>query len=132
MTRKKACTALLFAAAGCGFWDPLDQEGLRVTLSPVDTALYVGDTFEVRGAMVNSYFDLYPSDDIHYVGLDPAVSVTSDGRVTGISYGRARIVAVREHLADTSFVTVVPVGTLAMTSFSALDVMNVDGSGYSP
>lgn len=130
MTGKRACAALLLAA-GCALWDPLDQPGLRVMLSPVDTALYVDASMMVRGEMVNSFFDVYPSEDIRYRGLDSTISVTSNGRVTGVSYGRGRIVAYREQLADTGFVTVVPQGTLALSSFSALDVMNIDGSGYS-
>ena len=132
MTRHGARTfVLVVALTGCHFWNELDQPGLEVRLSPSDTALYVSDSLMARGAMMNRYGDVYASEHISFLGLDPNVTVTSSGWVIGVSYGRARMVARREQYADTGFVSVVPPGTLAMNSFSSLDVMNVDGSGMS-
>lgn len=123
---------VLTAAAGCGFMDPLDQDGLYVLLRPADTALYVSENLQVRGLMVNAYGDQYPSEHFAYRGLDASVTVSSSGLVTGLSYGRARVIAARERFADTAWVSVVPPGTLAFSlqaEESRVDVTNVDGSG---
>lgn len=125
--------AILILASACGFFDPLDQAGLGVILLPPDTALYVGASFKARGLMVNSYGDQYPSAHLRYAGLDPSASVGPDGTVTGVSYGRARVVAMRAHMADTGWLSVVPTGTLAlslMSDQSRVDVVNTDGSGF--
>lgn len=123
---------LLVVAGACSFFDPLGQVGLRVLLSPSDTALYVGAHFKTRGLMVNSYGDQYPSDHLRYASLDPSVSVAGEGTVTGLAYGRARVVVTRADLSDSSWVSVVPVGTLALSKISdqpTVDVVNTDGSG---
>jgi len=103
---------------------------MSMKMIPADTALYVGASLTATGKMVNSYGDTYPSQHIHYQGLDPSVSVTPWGKVTGISYGRARIVARREDFIDTGFVSVVPPGVLGLGSFSSVDFVNNDGSGF--
>src|SRR2546426_11413004 len=90
---------MLVVAGACSFFDPLHQEGLRIILSPPDTALYVGARLKARGLMVNSYGDQYPSDHLTYAGLDPSASVERDGTVTGVTYGRARVVVTRADLA---------------------------------
>jgi len=131
MIQRVRLLSLVALVMSCAFFDPLDQPGLTMRLIPADTALFVGNSLMAGGRMINSYGDTYPSEHIHYVGLDSSVSVTFQGRVTGISYGRARIVAKRDDFVDTGFVSVVPSGTLALTSFSSLDVAGVDGSNYS-
>jgi hypothetical protein len=125
-------TAMLVVASSCSFLDPLNQSGLGIIMSPPDTALYVGAHLRARGLMVNSYGDLYPSAHLRYAGLDSSASVEGDGTVTGIAYGRARVVVTREQLADTSWVSVVPTGTLAVSTISdqpTFYVVNADGSG---
>jgi hypothetical protein len=126
------CTVLVIAGA-CTFFDPLDQAGLGVILLPADTALYVGSSFTARGRMANSYGDQYPSEHIRYAGLDPSATVGPDGTVTGVSYGRARVVVTRGDFADTGWVSVVPAGTLALSKISeqsTVDIVNADGSGF--
>lgn len=125
--------AMFVLAGACGFFDPLDQAGLGVILLPPDTALYVGSSFKARGLMVNSYGDQYPSEHLTYAGLDPSASIGPAGNVIGVSYGRARVVAMRAHMADTGWVSVVPTGTLALSLISdqsTVDVVNTDGSGF--
>ena len=125
--------AMLVVASACGFPDPLHQAGLGVLLTPRDSALYVGAHFQARGLMVNSYGDEYPSAHFWYAGADPSASVDPGGTVTGIAIGRARVVANRAGMADTGWVSVVPAGTLALSSMSDQShvvVVNVDGSGF--
>lgn len=124
--------AMLVTVGACTFFDPLRQEGLGVLLSPPDTALYVGAQFRARGLMENSYGDQYPSTHLRYAGLDPSATVDVGGTVTGIAYGRARVVVTRANLADTGWVSVVPTGTLAVATRgdrSTVFVVNSDGSG---
>lgn len=122
---------VLLLASSCALGDPLAQEGLRVSLAPADTALYIGHAFLARARMVNRYNDVYPSDEIRFARLDTAVSVTAGGTVTARAYGRARVLAFRDGLADTASVSVVPEGVLLLTSSVSADVANVDGSGIS-
>jgi len=130
MRRSPAWFWLAIASGGaCQFFDPLSQGGLGIRLAPRDTAVYVGAQFSARGVMTNSYGDVYSSDHIRYAGLDPAISVTPLGTVTGTMYGRARVIAVRGPLADTALVSVVPVGTLGVSDGSSVDIVSVDGSG---
>lgn len=132
MTIRLLKTSWMVLLAGCFLWDPLDQPGLQMKFFPHDTALYVGASLMATGKMINIYGDTYPSNNIKYVGLDPNVSVTSSGKVTGLVVGRARIVARRDQFVDTGVVSVVPVGTLALSSFTSIDIADVDGSGWKP
>lgn len=132
MTIRLLKSSWIVLLAGCLLWDPLDQPGLQMKFFPHDTALYVGASLMATGKMINSYGDTYPSNNINYVGLDPNVSVTSSGKVTGLVVGRARIVARRDQFVDTGVVSVVPVGTLALSSFTSIDIAGVDGSGWKP
>jgi len=123
--------AALVVVGACSFFDPLDQAGLNVILLPPDTALYVGASFQARGLMVNLYGDQYPSEDIRYAGPDPSATVGQDGTVTGVSYGRARVAATRAGFAAIGWVSVVPMGTLALSRISeqsTVDIANADGS----
>lgn len=124
---------LVTAGGACSFWDPLSQPGLSVTLSPPDTSLYMGAQFQARGLMRNRYGDQYPSDHLRYAGLDPAVSVERNGNVTGVAYGRAALFVDRDGLTATSWVSVVPAGTVALSrrsDQSRVDIVNLDGSGF--
>jgi Tol biopolymer transport system component len=124
--------ALLTGLSACSAFDALDQEGLSISVAPADTAVTLGGQVIIRGLMVNKFGDRYPTDQIEYQALDPAASVSGTGTVTGLAYGRARIVASRGDLADTGRVSVVPPGTLALSSISdqsAVSLASTDGSG---
>ena len=129
MTKRLAVVAALCLASACDLFDPLNQGRLRVEVEPRDTALYVGASFYPRALMVNYYQDRYPSEHLVYRALDAAIRVDGDGRITGLAFGRARYVVEREHLVDTGWVSVVPAGVLAVSSDSAVYVVNTDGSG---
>jgi Tol biopolymer transport system component len=121
--------------SGClgDFFNPLDQPGLRVVVLPADTAVYAGAQYRARGRMLNQYGDLYPSEHIDFGGADAAASVSGAGVVSGETIGRARVIARRGDLADTSWVSVVPQGTLAFSLLadpSFVDLINLDGSGF--
>ena len=123
---------ILIIVDACNFFDPLDQAGLNLVLAPPDTTVYVSASFKARGLMVNSFGDQYPSEHIRYEGLDQNARVGLDGTVFGVSYGRARVTATRARFADTSWVSVVPAGTLALSRISdqsVVDIVSVDGSG---
>jgi hypothetical protein len=125
---------LVAGLSACSAFDALDQEGLNIAVAPADTAVTLGGQVIVRGLMVNEFGDRYPSDQIEYHALDPAATVSGGGTVTGLAYGRARIVASRGNLADTGWVSVVPPGTLALSSISdqsAVSLASTDGSGLS-
>jgi len=125
--------ALLALVSGCGFLDPLDQAGLHLEMSPRDTAVTLNAHLQARALMVNSYQDRYPSTHIRYRGLDAIAPVRSDGDVTGLAFGRARVVGLRGDLADTGWVSVVPTGTLAVSTLSdnsVVSVMETDGSRF--
>jgi hypothetical protein len=126
-----ASACVLAAAAGaCAFLDPLRQGGLGVEISPRDTALYVGARFQSHALMVNSFGDRYPSTHLRYQGPDTSASVSPGGIVTGIAFGRARLVVRRSALTDTGWVSVVPAGVLAVAASGMVRVIHTDGSGY--
>jgi hypothetical protein len=121
---------ILGFAGACTFFEPIDEQA-NVVFTPADTALNTGARFQARGMMLNGYGDLYPSEHLEYSGLDPAVRVDRDGSVTGLAYGRARVMVSRGELSDTGWVSVVPAGTLALSRASeqsTVDIVNVDGS----
>ena len=120
--------ALPLTVGACAFLDPMSQAGLGVLLTPRDTTLYVGAQFQARGLMVNSYGDQYSSTRLRFAGVDSSASVDVGGTVTGLGYGRARIVVTRADLADTGWVSVVPTGALAVAASGGVHVVNTDGS----
>ena len=120
------------AVGACFFPDALDQSGLGVRISPSDTLVYVAASYQAHGAMRSGNGDLYSSSHLRFAGPDSSASVTSDGVVTGRLLGRARVVLMREHLADTGWVSVVPSGQFAVSTISSqakIYLVNADGSG---
>lgn len=132
-TPLRAWPLAVLAVANCSFFNPLDQPGLRLVLVPHDTAVYIGGQFQERGSMLNSYGDLYATEHVRYAGLDSGIAVGTTGVVTGLNHARARVMVTRGRFADTGWVSVVPIGQLALSRMSdpsSVDVMNVDGSGF--
>jgi hypothetical protein len=128
-----AAAMLLLLGCLSDFVNPVNQDGALIEFQPRDTALYTGSSYLAQAKMRNGYGDLYPSEHIEYAALDSMVSVSRRGRVTGGALGRARVIATRADLADTGWVSVVPVGTLALSlvsEHSFVDVVNLDGSEF--
>jgi WD40-like Beta Propeller Repeat len=131
VTRRGAGIAILLAAAACAE----DQIGppASISLAPPDTMLYVGHSLTRHDVVVGAYGVNRPNDDIHYWTPDSSiVSVTRAGVITGLAYGRARIVVSSGGVADTSRVSVVPVGTLAIGEAygGTISVVELDGSAF--
>jgi Tol biopolymer transport system component len=122
---------LIFASTGCTFFEPFDKDGLRIAMVPADTAMTVGGSLILKGRMVNRYGDVYPSEHIDFRSLDPALTLSGDAVASATSVGRFGVVAHRDDLADTGWVSVVPPGTLALSSISETSevvVVQTDGS----
>jgi hypothetical protein len=115
----------------CFFPDALAHSGATVRIHPADTLLYVGTRFRALATMVDVQGNPYASTHVAFTTPDSSVSVTREGLVTAVAYGAGRVVAYRELLEDTSWVSVVPQGTFAVSSRGdgAIHVVTADGSG---
>ncbi len=132
MIRQRLCVmvALSLGALSCSFFDPVSQGGYSVTARPLDTALLVGNAFQVRAIMKNSFGDTYPSSHIDFHSQDSSV-VVSGRTVMAVKLGRASIIASRDDLRDTVYVSVVPTGMLGVVDRDSAKVriMRTDGAG---
>ena len=124
---------LVLAACGGGSGEPVDPgdpnepDVSAVDIAPADTSLYVGGSFQARPTVTITSGEIFPGDHVEYESLDPGVSVSSAGVVTGQAIGRARVVAMRGELRDTAWISVVPQGTIAFNG-AGLTVARLDGS----
>jgi hypothetical protein len=106
----------------------------KLDMAPDDTALYAQNGFNVR-AVVRDRLNNVRSDPIAFTAGPLAVTVTSAGRVTGGDIGRVFVAAKAGSLIDTTWVSIVPHGTVAgffgcgLGNVSGLGVMELDGSG---
>ena len=122
---------LIFASTGCTFFEPFDKDDLRIAVVPADTAMPVGGSLILKARMVNRYGDVYPSEHIDFQSLDPALTLSGDAVASATSVGRFAVEAHRDDLADTGWVSVVPPGTLALSSISQTSevvLVQTDGS----
>ena len=106
----------------------------KLDMTPDDTALYAQNGFNVR-AVVRDRLDNIRNDPIAFTAGPLAVSVTSTGRVTAGDIGRVFVAATTGSLVDTTWVSIVPHGTVAgffdcgPGKLTGLGVMELDGSG---
>jgi hypothetical protein len=106
----------------------------KLDMTPDDTALYAQNGFNVR-AVVRDRLDNVRNDPIAFTAGPLAVSVTSAGRVTAGDIGRVFVAAKAGSLVDTTWVSIVPRGTVAgffdcgVGKLTGLGVMELDGSG---
>jgi hypothetical protein len=106
----------------------------KLDMTPDDTALYVQNGFNVR-AFVRDRLNNVRNDPIAFTAGPLAVNVTTAGRVTAGDIGRVFVAATAGSFVDTTWVTIVPRGTVA--GFfdcgpgrpTGLGVMELDGSG---
>jgi hypothetical protein len=68
--------------------------GHDVTLAPIDTTVYVGQSYTVRGGVIDRAGNLRP-DPLTWTTSGAGLSVTSTGVVSATAYGRYSIVARR-------------------------------------
>ncbi|HJR67494.1 MAG TPA: hypothetical protein VJ802_13780 [Gemmatimonadaceae bacterium] len=109
--------------------------GVRVL--PGDSAMYVGRSYNLRGAVIDRWGNARP-DPVTYISTaNTIVNVDGSGRLTGTAIGRRSIVVAANAFRDTAFVSVVPEGVIATHRIrvSSLDTAavvftNLDGSGY--
>lgn len=104
----------------------------RLALAPKDSALYVGRSYTLRGNAEDRAGNPRPEPVTYTVRSGP---VRLNGlQITGSSIGRGVLEGRAGNLADSTFVSVVPEGTLAVVRYSsvspyAIYVVNLDGSG---
>jgi len=79
--------------------------------SPDAAFLGLGDTLRVRASLRDQFGNDIVGQAITFASLDPAASVNSDGLVTAVALGTARIVLGASGRADTVPVTVAAVGS---------------------
>lgn len=109
----------------------------KLVSAPKDTAVYIGRNYNLRVATVDRYGNPR-TDTVTYSVSSGPVSVNSGSNTLSPSaVGRGIVIAQAQGLSDTSFVSVVPQGSLAAsrivqnTGQAAEVVMfNLDGSGY--
>jgi WD40-like Beta Propeller Repeat len=111
----------------------------QVVALPKDTAVFIGGTTQLRSTIADRGGNPVPGA-VTYAAMSPNLAVTDAGRVAGDTFGRAAVLTRAGAWADTTWVSVVPAGTLAATvttgsarvpkDLYALAVLNLDGSGY--
>lgn len=103
----------------------------RIALLPHDTVVYVDRAYQLRPRVVDRHGNAR-TEQPTVTGDSTAAASTSVGLVTGQAFGRARLRATWNALADTAWVSVVPRGRLAAVSSypSHLVLTNLDGSEY--
>ncbi len=109
----------------------------HVIATPADTALYPGATFQAR-AIVTDRFGNLRTDQVTFAPLAPGVTTSQTGMVTaGGGTARASYTASAGCCSDTSWVSVVPQGTLAAFETSSIGghgpgmvTFHLDGSAY--
>lgn len=102
----------------------------RVAIAPHDTAVRLNRDVVLSIAVRDRYGNVRP--EVPTIQAGPGIRVQGDGRVTGLSHGRATLVAKFGAFSDTGSVTVVPPGRLAGMHGSSVFyafVVNTDGSG---
>lgn len=91
----------------------------QVTVSPRDTAVYVGERYALRASV-----------EIEAAASDAPSIATAGRSVRGVAPGRTRIlVTVRDRQVPV-YVSVVPRGTLAAAGPNGIYTFGLDGSGY--
>lgn len=109
-----------------------------VSVLPRDTSVYAGGSFAIHATVVDRFGNARPADPLTLSVDDPSVAGLASGRLTGVAFGRAALVARHEEgFTDTAFVSVVPTGHLvtmrdrvAGTDPWRLVYLDLDGSGY--
>ena len=101
--------------------------GVSVVSEPADTVVFNSRSFALRASVLDRYGN--PRlDTLSFAADSPSVSVLR-GSVMSEQLGRARIrVSDAAGHADTSWVSVIPTGTIAATSPTGIVIVDLDGS----
>ena len=113
-------------------------QATRVAFAPRDTAMYVAGSARVLGLATDRRGNAAVGTVSLSVDSGASVaSVDADGRITGSSFGRTRIVGQLAGTSsrDTARVSVVPKGVLGVAASglaptSGIAMVNLDGSGF--
>jgi hypothetical protein len=97
----------------------------RITLTPSDTAVFVGGSFTVRGSVTDRY-DNPRSDPIALSIARTGASVTSGGVVSTSAVGRYTIQATVGPFSQTAQFSVVPPGLLTAFDVISGEIVTVD------
>lgn len=118
----------------------LPGAAVDIAMTPGDTAVFVGNSYDFTVATVDRHGNPRPSDPVSLVGTSDHVVVQLDPpRVTGSQIGRARVNWVAADLTLSQELSVVPDGAVAFSegfnwealpNESALMAVNLDGSGF--
>ncbi|HEY8852259.1 MAG TPA: Ig-like domain-containing protein, partial [Gemmatimonadaceae bacterium] len=107
-----------------------------VTLRPAQAAVVVGGTYQQSATVIDRGGNApNPAPILTFSSVDPAVTVSAAGVVTGAAYGVAGVKVTSGILNETAMVSVVPTGRLAtiLTPPGVTDltitVLGTDGSG---
>jgi len=116
-----------------GFADTAEytvQPGHAVDLvtQPSDTVVYQARSFVLRVSVRDRYGNPRP-DPVTFEADSAAASVSPAGTVTSEELGRARVrIGDAAGHADTTWVSVIPQGTIAATSPTGIVIVDLDGS----
>ena len=104
----------------------------NVIVTPSDTVLFTGRSFQARGAVTDRCGN--PRTDAVSYAAVTNLTVSTNGMVTSSAVGRGRYVVSGGGAADTGFVSIVPAGVLAAmrtpsTGPAELVMFQLDGSG---
>ena len=106
----------------------------RIVLAPLDTAMYVGRTFTMRGSVVDRFDNVRSNEPLAYGGSSAGLSVSGSGVVSASAIGRYALTATSGDLSASNAVSVVPQGTLAamliVDNQQHVVSVELDGSGY--
>jgi hypothetical protein len=112
---------------------------VRFTVTPTDSAVYVGKTYALRVAAFDRYGNARDTTPTlaTYTGIGSGIDVSPSGIVSGLALGRTQFLARIGTREDTMRVSVMPVGTIAVSAGRAIggdsigiSVVNLDASGY--
>lgn len=102
--------------------------GVSVVSEPADTVVYNSRSFALRPTVLDRYGNARP-DPVSFVADSASASVSPGGTVTTQALGRARVrVSDGAGHADTTWVSVIPTGTIAATSATGIVIADLDGS----
>jgi hypothetical protein len=111
----------------------LPGRAASVRVVPRDSGTIIGGTLQLRAESFDRRGNALGPVAATYTQLPPGTTVdlSSDGRVTGLRFGQARVVAVTAQGVDTAWVRVLPPDLVAgRNALGGLILTRLDGSGY--